>query len=320
MTGYSADELKAFDVSLDGQRIVSLSFSATFYFTEDFSRLVDPLRAVYAESLASFPAGTMKWYATENMSKYKPVAKRTLGMFDIWLQEVPPRPLIHIHLRDGVDYANTPDFGLWIWGKHEGATGYGEHSNMIRLQFPAEYAWKQEVAMLELVKRIAQALPVRSGIAGLALERNDSRRLQSDANAWRLSMDHPGLDVANEIRDSRAVGTDGIKGVNWLTMLDDRFVTELGGEAALRVALPNVAAVERAGQTLIIRATAQPIIGWLHNDEPLDRYKEVFRAVAPLVRRTADRPYGSFAFPLSVPLPEMMQRTRDWVLRLGDGT
>lgn len=319
MTTYTPDEIKTFQIMHDGYRINSLTCSLTLFIGKDFRTIVEPLLLAYESFFRICPRERIRWYITENMSRYKPVTNRTFGLFEGWLRQGPePRPFIHIHLRDGENYIDTPEFGLWIWGLHEGEGGYGMDSNVIRFHFPAEYAWKETELMYRFTSDVASCLPIRSGVGGLTLEWSGFYQEASDVGAWRLSMDHPGLDIANEITDAIAVGQDGIKGVSWLTLLDNHFVEELGGEENLRRRLPPDVGLMWAGKSLIIRATPTPLIGWLRSDESLENYKAVFRIVAPLMQRTANR-YGGFTFPLSIPLEERARMTRDWVMRLSNG-
>ena len=320
MTTYSENELKTFEFSVEGERVVSASFSMTFFVVQDFQSCVQPLLDVYEKALLMMPPGKLTWYITENMTRYKPIGKRTSTLLETWLREKPPRPYIHLHLRDGESFLDTPEFGIWIWGQHDGSTGYGMRTNVVRLHFPASYAWEKTEEMYSVAREIGRLLPVQSGLVGFTLERSDFRKEESDVRSWQLSMDHPGADIANEITDAIGVGQDGIKGVGWLTLLHKSFVNELGGESALRNALPLVSSIEWTGDVLVIRATQTAIFGWMRSDEQLEAYKQVYRCVAPLIQRTADRPYGAFSFPLSMALPMAMQETRNWLLRLGDGS
>jgi len=104
-----------------------------------------------------------------------------------------------------------------------------------------------------------------------------------------------------------------IKGVNWLTILDDGFVAELGGKAALRKAVgPEAEVLDWAGGVLI-RAGAEPQIGDRNIDDWPEAYIAVNRALRPI--RFEAYPSTPMAF-LKVPPPlDPVEETLKWVRR-----
>jgi len=75
---------------------------------------------------------------------------------------------------------------------------------------------------------------------------------------------------------------DRIKGINWLTILDESWVAKLGGKAALRAQLgPDIRVLDYP-KGIVIQAGNEPRFGDVHRQEPMPAYQEVARALVPI--------------------------------------
>ncbi len=72
-----------------------------------------------------------------------------------------------------------------------------------------------------------------------------------------------------------------IKGINWLTILGETWVTKLGGATALRARLSNEIAFHPYAGGVVIQAGDKPLFGDVNASEPMPRYEEVARALKP---------------------------------------
>lgn len=255
----------------------------------------------------------IKWYITETMTRYKKVTNRTFSLFPQWLTAPEKQKNeYHIHLKNGEEYSGTPDYGVWLYGIEEGAADYGMSTSMIRFTFPADFGRARTEEMFTLACYVCNQLDIASGLVGYCIEKSDFFQQQSHLAAWQLSMQHRGLDVANELRDSIGVGHDGIKGVNWLTMLSPEFVDRLGGVERIQAALPGTTTT-RTKSALLIRACTNPMIGGTARDDTIAPYKSVYRVVSPLLAPIFNR-YGAF----DLPGGDHIAKTRAWLTRLAD--
>ena len=131
-------------------------------------------------------------------------------------------------------------------------------------------------------------------------------------HAWKESMRHRGIDIPNVPEDTFAVRQDGVKGVGWLTILSDQYVERIGGMANLkRSPTKGIEFIGVSGGTMI-KAGPMPLIGDVNEADDLLLYREVYRAIEPLVELAAER---CKAFNLKQP---SLAKTKTWYRRLSD--
>jgi hypothetical protein len=124
-------------------------------------------------------------------------------------------------------------------------------------------------------------------------------------------MRHRGVDIAKPATDCAAVSTDGLKGVNWLTMLGPALAKDVGLDGSSRAGLPRSVSVERLVTGVMIEAGGRPLAGDAAQKGDLAAYKAVFRQLRPLIERFASR-YPAMWLMLMV----SEEKTKDWIFRL----
>jgi Protein of unknown function (DUF3396) len=111
---------------------------------------------------------------------------------------------------------------------------------------------------------------------------------------------------------NKAVGQDAIKGVNWLTLLDNAFIESLGGLSQVKHSVgAGVDYVDLEGGT-ILKAGELPATGDTNRGDFLPLYKQVYRSVRPLVEIATER---SVAFNLE---EDFVEKTEAWFRRFAD--
>ena len=78
---------------------------------------------------------------------------------------------------------------------------------------------------------------------------------------------------------------DGIKGVNWLTCLSDRWLDKLGGVAALRKSLSDDFILHEYPGGVVIQAGPAPEVGDVNYRVPTERYRTLSRLLKPVRAR-----------------------------------
>lgn len=297
-------------------RVLNLCFDVVMYTFHDFTAIPDAVLYFYNRCMAYCPQGALKWYATENMSKHKPVTARTLAMVPGWLKkDAPPKPILHIHLKDGENYADAAGYALWLWGNEAGeVSSHGEDANVVRFTVPASHVTGRVDELKALVLDLAGHFPFDSGHAGYVLETTQYRLRDGERAAFPLSMSHPGLDIANPISDSVALARTAIKGVNWLTLLCAERLAQAGGAAAFEPLRGHGVSLQAVGTGVLIQAGPVPVADDGSKGDALDAYRAVYRVLAPLQAPLLDR-YSSF----NLPGGTHREKTREWLLRLGHG-
>jgi hypothetical protein len=316
MSNIDAGPEAAFTVLKGGARIVSFCCDVSLYTGADLSSIPEQVLYIYDRFLALCPPERLRWYATEHMSKHKPVTPRVLDMPRGWLKPgAPPQKTISIDLKDGVGADEAPEYSFWVYGSEPGDLRYGRDANSIRCTFPGPWAVTTPEALLTFATDACAHFPYIWGHAGLVLETSPYYRGDSHTAAWRLSMQHPGLDISNPVTDASMVRRDGIKGVNWLTMLGPEYADRIGGFDAIRQKLPESVEIIPAGHGVILRAGPAPRWGRVNEQDLLPEYRAVYKVVAPLQDPVVQR-YTSF----SLPGGDHKAKTTAWLRRFGDGS
>jgi hypothetical protein len=135
---------------------------------------------------------------------------------------------------------------------------------------------------------------------------------QNSVYAMQMIKRFPGFDFQNGVRFSLEAESvhNRIKSVNWLTILNDALVEELGGLETMRSALEPVCKVHNYPGGVVIQAGAYPQIGDTYqNDIP-----EAYRLVAHYTRSIRFESYRSGLFRVPHNL-DKGEETQDWLRR-----
>jgi hypothetical protein len=169
-------------------------------------------------------------------------------------------------------------------------------------------------ALTELLRRWCNILKPTHGTAGLGtLFDQGSSRANSGLVAFPLIKRFPGLDyndtekwlVASEKANTRVIRT-----TNWLNVLDDGFVAQLGGVDALVQALGPNCPIHPYEGGVIIQAGPHAELGDLNRRIIAEHYRTVARVLKPLRFEAYTRAL------LNVPDPlDGLEETKAWIAR-----
>ena len=135
----------------------------------------------------------------------------------------------------------------------------------------------------ELVLHWSAMLKPAHGVAGFALHFEPGLE-QNVKHAYATMQRHPSLEFIDSSSFSIEVRSifNRIKGVNWLTVLGDEVLAELGGMTAARAALePDCTLHEYAGG-VVIQAGPVPQLGDTHFGLIPQRYRKVSHFTRPV--------------------------------------
>jgi hypothetical protein len=235
-------------------------------------------------------------------------------MLNVWLKPgAPPRDTIAIELKDGTAIG-APKFRFQVWGEDEEPDeGETKDANLVSLAFPPDWGTDRADEMSKLVRELCEVFPYRSGYAGFSFECSPNEIEESQKHAWQKSMRWRGIDIFDFAHETIAANGDGVKGVGWLTILDNGFVKELGGPKKIRAALPESVDVVQVRNGIILKAGPKPQLGDANRRNFLPEYKAVYRVIKPLAERAIDR-YP----PLSLDTDDPAEGTQTWLRRFDD--
>ena len=243
----------------DGRPALRIGLLATMFLAESWTR---PAREAVTEAAESY--------------------LRTFQPFLKWAKH--PRTA-HIH---AIDKGKVPfprdwlpqheDGKAWEFGFHGGETSeaasefqvnaFGSDSNkrdkvgFFQIYLPLTWFAEQPGIFQDFVLSFAKRLRPLSGYAGIGvLESLDIYAQEPfQATVKQIADRFPGLEMDNPAVSSLHTGK-GIKGVNWLTILGDHWVQEIGGLDYLRVRLGEDFKLTPYEGGLMIQAGPKPQIG-----------------------------------------------------------
>jgi len=290
-----------------GLKLVSLTFGVNLYTNQSFYAMPQEILQTFDLFLQRCPAQQLTFYATETMKEHKPVTKRTLGMLGTWLApDAPRKHYIALELKAAADYQDAPTFKYEVWSADASL-----QSNIVSMAFPSALARDQSNEMFAFVAQLADAFPFRCGLAGYSFECSRYDKRKSETHAWSTSMRHTGVDIVRIPVDAKAVGSDGVKGVNWLTLIDAGLLREVGGAKVIRQQLSSEIEVVDCKHGVILKAGPAPSLGDVNRGDVLRLYREVYRLLAPRIALAARQ---SMSFQLA---KDYVERTQAWYARHG---
>ena len=299
------------DAELDGVCVAWPVFSISLFSDQPLSALgpaaAGPLRR-FRELVGD---EALRFHATANMRKHKPVTKRALTMLDTWLK--PGAKLgdyNFLSYQDSTDYNHAPKTLFVIAGNEEVDGERADDATLVRISLPMQWGLDEPERMLALVQELWGMLPWRSGQAGFALEVSRYFIDAAHEYAYGRSMRHPGLDIPDAANDAIMAGLDRVRGVGWLTLLDDGFVKQLKGVKALRKQLGEQVEVIEPGRGVILRAGPVPQFGDVNRKDDLPAYRAVYAAIQPLMADPGSAPSLNIGGDFS-------SRNEAWLTRFG---
>lgn len=275
----------------DGIRRASLVFSISLFTDISFLAMPDAMRHCQALFFEFCPAGQLRFYATENMRKHRPVNAKVFGMLDLWLKNPQTKDeVIALEIKDGDDVLDAPKLMFKLYGRDRNARGKpDEMANAMVFAFPPEWGVERSEEMFDLVRRLGEVFPYQSGTAGFAFQCSRYTPEPGEAHAWQRSMRHPEIDIVRLPQDRHAVELNALKTVGWLTLVCDAFLEELGGATAVRKKLGSNVQVTRVGGGQLLRIGPVPTLSDRNRGEDAADYRKVFTALRPLIERARNQ-------------------------------
>jgi len=306
----TASLLETFDATCEGIGVTSATFSINLYAAAAPSEIGQPIVDIFARYRELVGEDKLRFYATGTMSKHKPVTKRALGMPAAWMKPgAALGDLVSVEYHDGANFNDAPKH---LWAVHGTEQVDGERltdPTLIRMSFPARSALDDPNAMIAWMTELWGMAQFRFGHAGFAFECSRYMAETAHEYAFSQSMRHPGIDIAHTVNDVIMMGEDAIRGIGWLTMLDDATAEKLGGREGLAKRLGDEAVVS-VPRGVMLRAGEAPQFGDVERWADLSRYRAVYAAVQSLMTDTSEVPCLDIG-------GDFEARTEAWLTRFG---
>jgi Protein of unknown function (DUF3396) len=272
----------------NGRPLLRVGLLATMFFPDPWTRPAREAVTEVAEMYIQQFRSHLRW--TQNSSGH---------IYPIDIGEVPfPRDWLPQH-EDGQS---------WQFGFHGGesdeaasefqVSGYGPSSvrkdklGYFQIYLPLTWFTEHPGATFpDFVLHLAKRLRPVSGYAGIGVLESidfDARQTSGDI-VRRIAERFPGLEIEDCIGHA-IYARKGIKGVNWLNVLGDRWAHEIGGLDHLRTRLGDDFKLIAYDGGLMIQAGAYPQIG----DVTANRWPRHYVTVAEVLKPIQVKDHGEF--------------------------
>jgi hypothetical protein len=265
---------------------VAPGMALTIYFCSPAAEFRDGLTQCLEEYLDRWEP-SLAWYADQDVGRFGPASARLLRYPIQRIRNVKrPMPFFSFRAFGGPSHEAASSVGIAALVRENEP----RKLSYLRVTFPVDAYRGTEgaAAFVDLAHVWASRLPLLHGYGGLALNRPEASgpRQRYSAAVFALAARFPGFEV-DDCGGTVLVAQDAIKGVNWLTLLADRFVESLGGVPALRAKLSAAILLHPVpGRGLIIQAGPAPAVGDVNRGDRLPLYGEVARALQPIRLKT----------------------------------
>lgn len=275
----------------DNVRLASLTFSITLFTDKVFTDIPAAVLRCQELFLKRCPQDAVRFYATENMRRHRPVNKKTVTVLPARLATPSAKPeYIVLELKDGELPEDAPKHFFKVVGSEKGSIGHKEHlANAVCLAFPPDMALDDADGMLQMVVDLCEQFPFQSGSAGFAFHCTRYETQPAQSHAFGISMRYPEIDIVRLPEDIHAVDQNAVKTVGWLTLVSDGFVDRLGGIAAVQRNLGPNTSCTRMKSGYLVRIGDKPTLSDRNRNERCPDYTALHRVLKPLIDVAADQ-------------------------------
>jgi hypothetical protein len=190
------------------------------------------------------------------------------------------------------------------WQDLPPAQGKYPRASYLRLRFPLTMPSND---LLEVTRELATTLPVQQGRAGYFCHVQESNRKVGFDQAWAWCRRYYGLDIIDSPHDTWDA-VKGILGVNWLTIIGERWLKGPLRKVNLDKVDPTIV-VHRGGTSVILQAGAHSSVGDQNIFEDVSAYSRASALVEPAFIPTPTELPGMF---------DDHESTKAWIRRFLD--
>jgi len=241
-----------------GQVFLRIGLIMTLYFHRGTSA---DTRIRVGECLDLFRAlagKNLRFMTNQSGTRWQRLEEQRILEFKKTLQSTLPAPQSwEFACQGGVNAHEASEFQFSVFGN-----GAVDRLSYLRVVLPMTWLQTPQGSFPDLVEQFCRILGPYHGYGGFGfIESNDiEMEYYGEPMVYALSRRFPGIEVDRPLVHLMYL-SDGIKGVNWLTVLGPRWIEQMGGVAALRTALPDPFVFREFDQGLIIQAGPAPEIG-----------------------------------------------------------
>jgi Protein of unknown function (DUF3396) len=263
----------------DGRPALRIGLVATVFFEQPWTRPVREAVTDLAESYIEEFREHLRWAQHPRTAYIHPIHSKRVRRPREWLPEHEDGSAWEFGFHGGEGNEIVSDFQVSAYGPgdvRKDKLGY------FQVYLPLFWFAEHPGTFPEYVTKICQRIKPVSGYGGVGiLHPLDIRAGNRVASMVRpLAERFPGLEINAPIEEALSV-TEGIKGVNWLTILGERWIEAAGGHDYLRARLDDNFSFHRYDGGLMIQAGPKPQIG----DAEANRWPKHYVTLAKVLKK-----------------------------------
>jgi hypothetical protein len=268
---------------VEGRRVVCcVGLLTTLYFKDGGTSEARERLALALDLYLRAAAGGLVWGASASDPDYRAITSSNATRPRSWAGSLGPQEALTLKLSGARDPGDASPYFATVKAR---SLAPRELSYM---SFGLPFAWiadRPPGAFTQLVVDVCDALAPTHGYAGLAAIGSVELRRSEPGFAAVIALvsRFRGLEV--DIPQSHGIylaKENRIKGINWLTALDQSWIDRLGGSAALAAALGEGIEMRPFRTGMVIQAGPRPLLGDVNRNEPMPAYQAVARALKPI--------------------------------------
>ncbi|MBN1931344.1 MAG: DUF3396 domain-containing protein [Desulfobacterales bacterium] len=256
----------------DKDVLITPSIAITLFTKSSFFDLREEIINFYAQCFKLI-GDKLSWFRTETMREFEPITTRTLKMVPFWFEPHARRRGFYVMiLKGGKSPRDISPEGITLAFLNNS----GGH---LCLTLPCSYIQKSAEPLLILTKNLVQKIPFGTGTAGYALIA-DTVNANAEVTKRLISLTrrYSGFDIPDRL-GSVHYEKDGIKCINWLTLLDNNYYQVLRKKAIELTNQNDRVVIHNLEQGVIIQAGNKPEFGDINKGELLKSYHDVGKIV-----------------------------------------
>ena len=272
----------------DGRAELRIGLLATMFLADPWTRSVREAVTHAAEDYIRQFRSHLRW-AVDSTSHIHPMDSGKVLFPREWLPQHEDGQTWHFGFHGGDCDEAASDVQVSAFGpSNVRKQGLGYFQLYLPVTWFAEHP---ETTFHDLVLKFANRLRPLSGYAGIGvLESIDfDARQKSGETVRKIAERFPGLEIEDCIGHG-IYAEKGIKGVNWLTLLGDRWIQDIGGLEYLRIRLGDDFKLTPYEGGLMIQAGPNPQIG----DVTTNRWPRHYVTLAKVLKPIQIKVHGEF--------------------------
>ncbi len=258
----------------------------TLYFENGFDPLVRGRIGDCFEYFRSLCGARLRWVKLPDAVQWRKIDPVAFERFHEWLRTGVPKFDWATSWRSSDKYTAS-EFQFNVLGDE----GPPPKLSFLQIVLPLDWLNTPQGSFPQICLRLCEILKPYHGYGGLgfAEARDVGARDQAQPLIYSFARRFPGLEVDRPVFHIFYV-RDGIKGVNWLTILSAHWVEAMGGLATLRTSLNESFVFHEYDQGVLIQAGPKPELG----DRNQRLWPRLYPQLARVLKPIRITKHGSF--------------------------